>query len=106
MSLQFITNPYYNKIVSLQFIRNSVCDKIVSYFFYVVSGVGKIRMAIYGKNPWRCDGKCVTLHRKRTKRQAYDVFFLGKTTTEEVSGQAAMDAGRGVYLALHGAAAV
>ena len=63
-------------------------------------------MAIYGKNPWRCGGKCVTSHRNRTKRQAYDVFFLGKTAAEEVSGQAAVDAGRGVHLALHGAAAL
>ena len=63
-------------------------------------------MANNGKNPWRCGGKCVTSHRKWTKRQAYDVFFMGETAAEEVSGQAAVDAGRGVYLALHGAAAV
>ena len=31
---------------------------------------------------------------------------MGKTAAEEVSGQAAVDAGRGVYLALHGAAAI
>ena len=31
---------------------------------------------------------------------------MGKTAAEEVSGQAAVDAGRGVYLTLHGTAAI
>ena len=63
-------------------------------------------MVICGQNPWRCGGKCLTLSAKREETKDYVVLFMEEAAAEGVPGQAAVDSGRGVYLALHSAAAV
>ena len=63
-------------------------------------------MYIYGQNPWRCGRKLVYLHRNQLKTKDYVVLFMEATAAEEVPGQAAVDDGRGLYITLHGAAAI
>ena len=63
-------------------------------------------MVIYGQNPWRCGGKCVTSQQNQQKAKDYVVLFMEEKAAEGIQGQAAVDAGRGVHLALHGASAI
>lgn len=94
------------KYAVADFMTDQIVLELYEGYFMPFRAAIKFQWQFVGKILGGGGGKCVTLSAKREETKDYVVLFMEAKAAEEVQGQAAVDAGRGVHLALHGAAAV